>query len=105
MWAMGLYSHVQFVKQGVPPRKIRFVGVLDAFRHAMREHGLSPTTGESLRELIAIAVIDDYLRVNKAGRDYPQQKQHKPPGPPHIRAATTSQKRKALQHQHVKPES
>jgi hypothetical protein len=104
IWAMGLYSHVQLIKQGVPPRKISFVGVLDAFRHAMREHGLRPTTGERLRELIAAAVIDDYVRVNKNSRGYPQQKQHKPPGSPVIHAATASQKRKAQQHQNVQPE-
>jgi len=104
MWAMGLYSHVQLVRQGVPPQKISFVGVLDAFRHAMREHGSRPIAGERLRELIAVAVIDDYVRLNKTSRDYPRQKQHKPPGSPVIHAANASQKRKAQQHQNVQPE-
>jgi Transposase DDE domain len=104
MWAMGLYSHVHLARQGVPLRKISFVGVLDAFRQAMREHGLCPTTGERLREWIDAAVIDDYVRVNKANRDYPQQKQHQPPGSPIIQAANASQKRKAQQHQDIQPQ-
>ena len=104
MWAMGLYSHVHLVQQGVPPRKISFVGVLDAFRQAMREHGLRPPADERLRKLIAAAVIDDYTRVNRASRGYPQQKQHKPPGSPVIRIANASQKRKAQQHQNVQPQ-
>lgn len=105
MWAMGLYAHVLLLQQGVPPRKISFVGVLDAFRHAMREHGLRPSTaGERLRERITVAVIDDYRRVNKASRDYPQQKKYKPPGAPLIRIANALQKRKAQQHQNVQPQ-
>jgi IS4 transposase len=104
MWAMGLYSHVHLVKQGVPPQKISFVGVLDAFRQAMREHGLRPIAGERLRKLIAAAVIDDYVRVNKTSRGYPQQKKHKPPGPPVIHTANASQKREAQQLQHVQSE-
>lgn len=101
LWAMGLYSHVHLIQQGVPPRKISFVGVLDAFRHAMREHGLRPPAAERLRQLIATAVIDDYQRLHKASRDYPQQKQYKPPGAPVIRIAKASQKRKAQQHQNL----
>jgi len=97
MWAMGLYSHVHLLKQGVTPQKISFVGVLDAFRQAMREHGLRPATGEPLRDLIAVAVLDDYERKNKSSRDFPQQKQHQPPGSPVFLTATKSQKCKAKQ--------
>lgn len=101
MWAMGLYSHVHLVKRGVPPRKISFVGVLDAFRLALREHCLRPATGERLCQLINAAVIDDYVRANKTSRDYPRKKQQRPPAPPVILAATTAQKRKAQQHQEI----
>jgi hypothetical protein len=101
LWAMGLYSHVHLLQQGVPPRKISFVGVLDAFRHAMRDHRSRPVAGERLRGLLTTAVLDDYVRVNKSSRGYPQQKQHKPPGSPQLRNATPSQKRKARQFQAV----
>ena len=101
MWAMGLYSHVHLVKQGVPPRKISFVGVLDAFRDAMREHTLKPAAGERLRERISRSLIDDYERKDKTSRGYPRKKQEQPPGKPILRKATAEQKRKAKQLQEM----
>jgi hypothetical protein len=104
MWAMGLYSHVQLVPQGVLPQKISFVGVLDAFRAAMREHSLKPVAGEGLRQRISRALIDDYERKDKTSRGYPRKKQEQPPGKPILLKATAEQKRKAKQLQEMQSE-
>jgi hypothetical protein len=101
MWTMGLYSHVHLAERDVPPRKISFVGVLDAFRDAMRGYGMKAKPGERLLERIALAVIDDYRRRNKTSRGYPRKKQEKPPGKPIIQKATALQKRKARQIQEL----
>jgi hypothetical protein len=101
MWAMGLYSHVHLVQQGVSPRKISFVGVLDAFRDAMREYSMKPTRGESLSQRISRALIDDYERKDKTSRGYPRKKQEQPPGKPILQMATAAQKRKAKQLQEM----
>lgn len=101
MWAMGLYSHVHLGKQGVPPRKISFVGVLETFRDSMQEHQMKPAAGERLSERISRALIDDYERKDKTSRGYPRKKQGQPPGAPIILKATPEQKRKAKQIQQM----
>jgi hypothetical protein len=99
VWAMGLHAHEHHVQKDVAPSKVSFVGILDAFRDAMRDYRHRPARGESMQDWIELAVIDDYMRTNKSSRDYPQQKQRRPPGAPKLRVATASQKLKA---KHVK---
>jgi len=41
------------------------------------------------------AVIDSYVRTNKASRDYPRKKQESPPGAPLITPASKQQRQQA----------
>jgi hypothetical protein len=63
----------------------------------MREYKSSPDRGERLTQILDRAIIDGYQRKNKASRDYPRQKQEKPPGPPIIQNATRAQIQQAQQ--------
>ena len=49
--------------------------MLLAYRRSLREYKSPPDPGESLREMVAKAVIDPYHRANKSSRDYPRKKQ------------------------------
>jgi IS4 transposase len=91
VWAMGLHSHHRLIRQGVPPDRISFAGVLRAYRRPMREYKSRPDPGERLTELLDIAIIDDYPRKNKASRDYPRKKHETAPGPPQILLASDQQ--------------
>jgi hypothetical protein len=97
MWAMGLHSHARLVDAGILPQQISFAGVWRAYRRAMREYKSRPAPGERMRELIDRAIIDPYLRINKASRDYPRKKQEQSAGAPILRTATRAQVRQALQ--------
>ncbi|MDB5348754.1 MAG: hypothetical protein JWN86_1, partial [Planctomycetota bacterium] len=57
----------------------------------LREYKSCADPGESLRDLIAKAVIDEYKRANKASRDYPRKKQGRAIGAPRIDQATKAQ--------------
>jgi len=92
MWALGLHSHQHLTSKGVPPEKISFAGVLRAFRRPLREYRCRPEPGQSLSELLDLAIIDSYDRKNKASRDYPQKKtDRQAAGPPKILKATKTQ--------------
>lgn len=95
LWAMGLHSHFYLARRGVPPERISFAGVLRAYRRPMREYKSRPDPGERLTELLNLALIDPYVRKNKASRDYPRKKQERPPGPPIILRATRKQTKDA----------
>jgi Transposase DDE domain len=100
MWALGLHSHHRLVQQGWPPERISFAGMLRAYRAPMREYRCRPYPGESLRERLDQAIIDDYQRANKASRNHPQKKEEKPPGPPRIKIATKAQVQLAQELKH-----
>jgi hypothetical protein len=86
LWAMSL--HAQIVTRGnIPPQRLSVARMLRAYRHLLHDYKNRPEPGESLRELLARAVIDSYKRVCKTSRDYPRQKQEAPPGAPEIRPA------------------
>jgi hypothetical protein len=72
----------------VPSHRVSVAGFLDAYRSAMKESRCVPDPGESLRERLALAVIDDYVRASKSSRDYPRKKRPHTIGPPEIRTAT-----------------
>lgn len=95
LWAMGLHSHYHLTQRGVRPERISFAGVLRAYRRPMREYKTAPDSGERLTELLNRALIDTYVRQNKASRDYPRKKQEQAPGPPIILRATRNQTKAA----------
>jgi Transposase DDE domain len=91
LWAMALYTSIEFRRHGLPVRRLSVARMLRAFRHTMRDY-LHPTKREkTLRERLRMALIDNYQRKNKASRDYPRKKQEKPPGPPRIVPASAAQ--------------
>ncbi|MCO6044973.1 hypothetical protein NG895_13770, partial [Aeoliella sp. ICT_H6.2] len=68
-----------------------------AFRRTMRDY-LHPTEkGERLCERLRQAIIDRYVRKNKASRNYPRKKQGKPPGVPKLLTANRQQVAHAAQ--------
>lgn len=91
LWAMGLHAQVELASQGIPARRISVAGILLSYRSALREYKSPPEAGESLRELLAEAVIDPYKRANKTSRDYPRKKQGHKIGAPQIQHATKAQ--------------
>ena len=91
LWAMGLHAQVELASRGIPARRISVAGILLSDRSALRESKSPPEAGESLRELLAEAVIDPYKRANKTSRDYPRKKQGHKIGAPQIQHATKAQ--------------
>ena len=91
LWAMALYALVEATKQGFPPQRLSFAKLLLGFRRTMRDY-LHPTErGERLCQRLRLAIIDRYIRKNKASRNYPRKKQEIPPGPPNILPANKAQ--------------
>ena len=88
---MGLYAQSVLVPAGIPVRRISVAAVLRAFRKSMYESESRPDPGESLRESLSVAVIDDYKRASKASRDYPRKKNEAAIGPPKVSQATEKQ--------------
>ena len=91
LWAMGLHAQAELARSGVPAARVSVAGVLRAYRGSLREYKSDPDPGESLPELVRIAVIDPYKRRDKASRDYPRKKQEPATGAPKIRRASKQQ--------------
>jgi hypothetical protein len=95
LWAMALYALVEATKHKVPPERLSFAKLLLAFRRTLRDY-LHPTEqGERLCERLREAIIDAYIRKNKASRNYPRKKQERPAGPPVILRASRTQIKRA----------
>ena len=91
LWAMSLYGLVQVRRDEVPPDRLSCAKVLKAFRRMLRDYLHPIERGQTLRDRLRRAVIDNYQRSNKASRDYPRKKQETPPGKPRIQTATRAQ--------------
>jgi hypothetical protein len=97
LWTMLLYAHHQLPKDPEEQPRFSVARVLRAFRRAMHDYKCRPETGESLRELLRVAVIDRYKRKDKRSRGYPRKKYESQAQPPQIFCATTSQRELAQQ--------
>jgi hypothetical protein len=97
LWAMLLHAAQYLHRQHIPPSRMSIAAVLRAYRTAMRDYKNHPDPGESLWQLLDKALIDNYLRKDKASRGYPRKKYDKPPGPPKISNATSDQIAQAKQ--------
>ena len=95
LWAMGLYAASTATKAQIPLHRLSVAGILRAFRRLMRDYLHPATPDQSLCRQLRQARIDDYTRKSKSSRDYPRQKAHERPGPPHIQKATRMQIRQA----------
>lgn len=97
LWAMALYAQVELARKEVPSHKVSTAGVLRAFRRMLRDYLHPADPMHSLCALVRRAIVDDYLRANKASRTDTRRKYDKPPGPPDIRNATRTQIKLAKQ--------
>ena len=91
LWAMALYALVEAAKHGTPPNKLSIAQMLLAFRRTLRDYRHPRVRGQSLCARLRLAVIDSYVRKNKASRNYPRKKQESPPGSPIILHASRPQ--------------
>lgn len=91
LWTMALYALVEFKLAGLLVDRLSIAQTLRAFRRMMRDY-LHPTErGQTLRQRLRRALIDEYSRRDKTSRNYPRQKQTSPAGPPEIALATDTQ--------------
>ena len=95
LWAMGLYALIEAQRVGTPVQKVSTAQMLRAFREVMREYYHPYERGNGLCHQLHNAVIDSYVRKNKASRDYPRKKKESPPGSPTIIEATPEQVKRA----------
>lgn len=89
--AMALYALVEASHHEVPPERLSFAKLLLAFRRTLRDYLHSTERGERLCERLREAIIDPYIRKNKASRNYPRKKQERVAGPPVILPASRTQ--------------
>lgn len=95
LWAMALYALVEASQHEVPPERLSFAKLLLAFRRTLRDYLHRTEKGERLCERLREAIIDPYIRKNKASRNYPRKKQERTPGPPLILRASPTQIQRA----------
>lgn len=93
LWAACLYARCIQAERGVAHRPLSVAGVLRYFRRAMAGRIRHSTAGTDLLDLLAGALVDDYLRRRpKHRRNFPVKKAD-PPGisPPTIQPANPRQ--------------
>lgn len=96
LWLLGLMTATRVVEAGGDPRDLSVAQAREAVRRALWRG--RPPVGRvpALRRELAGCRKDHYRRMSfKAARNYPRKKTEKPPGPPKIRAATSSEVRGA----------
>ena len=88
LWAMGLYILTKARRVGARPENISTSQMVRAFRPAIRDYRHPSQRSESLHQQLIEAIIDSYVRKNKASRNYPRKRKEKPPGSPVTTAAS-----------------
>lgn len=97
LWAMALYALVETTQQKISPERLSFAQLLLAFRRTLRDY-LHPTERKQrLCERLRGAIVDSYVRKNKASRNHPQKKKEQAAGPPILLKATLWQRKRAQQ--------
>jgi len=95
LWVLGRISVEQILQRGHDPLSLSVALARRRVRQAMRELGRSTPAPGWLHQL-GEAVKDSYVRRRpKKARDWPHKKKQRPPGAPHIRAATDEEIRNA----------
>lgn len=97
LWALLLHAQIQLQHHTENTERLSVARVLRAFHQALHEHKCRPEPGESLHDLLSLAVIDPYKRRDKRSRGYPRKKYESATKPPHIAPATRSQRQTAQQ--------
>jgi len=105
LWLLGLMSVRGIAARGGDPKTWSVAGSRDLVRQALRGERPRGCGRQPLPELLARAVRDTYERQgDKAARNYPRKKKHKPPGPPKVEPAKPAEIKRAarLQPQMIK---
>lgn len=95
LWTMSLYALVHSGLIDDKPDRLSLAATLRAFRRLIRDHQHRQARGAGLDDRLRRARIDPYQRASKTSRNYPRQRQHRPPGAPRITSATPEQRRQA----------
>jgi hypothetical protein len=90
LWTMLLHARLKIPKEN--QGRVSVARVLRAFAHAIDYCKWRPEAGESLQELLADAIVDQYRRQDKTSRDYPRKKYEQPAGAPRIVKASRLQR-------------
>lgn len=97
LWTMLLHARLE-----APAAERGSVAqVLRAFGHAIDYCRYRAGRGESLREMLAAAVLDPYERADKTSRDYPRKKYEPPAGAARLEAASSTQRQQAQKLMHA----
>jgi len=91
LWAMMLHTQLQLDD----PDGLSVVKMLRAFRQSLDEHRCPMLPRDSLADRLRRAVRDGYARRDKRSRCHPRKKYEPETKPPHVAAATTSQRKQA----------
>lgn len=91
LWAMLLHAACHLHRHHIAPERLSVAQALYAYRTTIREYKSDPDPGESLWDLLTIALIDDYARRNKQSRNHPRKKYRTATAPPEITLATPEQ--------------
>src|SRR5262249_42513448 len=85
------YALIEARRVGTVPSKLSVASMLRAFRRTMKDYRHPAEREPNLRRQLQNAIIDSYVRPNKASRNYPRKKHETPPGHPIINEATSTQ--------------
>jgi hypothetical protein len=91
LWAMLLHTQIQQKRHG-QAGQVSVATVLRAFGRAIDEQRCRPEPGESLTDMLLIALVDPYRRHDKTSRAHPRKKYEPPTKPPRLYSATRSQR-------------
>ena len=96
LWLLGLLSVSRILATRGDPKRWSVAASRDLVRQAMRDEAPRRGRQGTLRERLALALLDDYRRSgDKTARSYPRKKREKPPGPPKIETAKRSERKRA----------
>ena len=96
LWLLGLLSVSRILATRGDPKRWSVAASRDLVRQAMRDEAPRRGRQGTLRERLALALLDDYRRSgDKTARSYPRKKREKPPGPPKIETAERSERKRA----------
>jgi hypothetical protein len=89
LWLMGLMSVEKIIAAGHDPLAWSVAKSRNSLRRALRGALRGQRPRVALRDQLASAVKDNYVRKRpKKARNWPHKKKERPPGPPKIRPAT-----------------
>jgi DNA-binding protein YbaB len=92
---MLLHTQIQQKRVGGQAGQVSVATVLRAFGRVIDEQRCRPEPGESLTDMLLLALVDAYRRRDKTSRAHPRKKYEPPTKPPRLHKATCSQRQLA----------